>query len=153
MGTVTMTSAGTCARTGATASAGTPGWTACTQGAATAASTQTSPGHSATAPASSMDTVLKVTLWVTLSNCNFVFPLHTGTAVNMSSSCHGECYNSYQSSQELYWHAHYTCPAPASCVPVLHMCQGVSWCGDDHLECSDSLRCIQRKFYFSYYNL
>ena len=56
------------------------------------------------------------------------------------------CYNSYQESQFLGYNAHFSCPE--ICVPLLDMCQGMSWCEQDVNVCNENLtvpRSIQFK--------
>ena len=48
------------------------------------------------------------------------------------------CYNSYQQSQYLGYNAHFSCPE--GCVPLLDMCQGMSWCEEDVKVCNESLK-------------
>ena len=54
-----------------------------------------------------------------------------------NSSLH--CYNSYQHSEYIGSDSHYTCPD--KCVPMLEMCNGVSFCDGDQQVCGPDLRC------------
>ena len=70
-----------------------------------------------------------------------------GRKLPMSSKCDNpdrslQCYNSYQDSQFISKHSHYTCPL--TCVSVNDdMCRGVNWCGSDVQECGPQLRCSE----------
>ena len=48
------------------------------------------------------------------------------------------CYNSYQDSEHIGYSAHFSCPD--ACVPILDMCQGMSWCPEDVEVCDENLR-------------
>ena len=48
------------------------------------------------------------------------------------------CYNSFQESKELGFNAHFTCPH--ICVPMLDMCQGISFCQSDLEVCDENLQ-------------
>ena len=65
-----------------------------------------------------------------------------GKNQNLSEPCQGlngpTCYNSYQDSQFLGYNAHFYCPE--SCVPILDMCQGISWCEEDVKVCNENLK-------------
>ena len=58
-----------------------------------------------------------------------------------------QCHNSYQDSQYIGDHSHYTCPH--TCVSFIQyapyrvgeMCRGVNWCESDVQECGPHLRC------------
>ena len=65
-----------------------------------------------------------------------------GMTIPMSSKCDNRCYNSYQNSEYIGSHSHYTCPD--TCVSLTYeMCQGVNWCGADVQECGPHLRCYK----------
>ena len=76
-----------------------------------------------------------------------------GRTLSMSSPCNNtntaeQCHNSYYDSQNLGLKSHYRCPH--TCVPMLNMCQGVSYCDSDLAVCDESLRCpedIYGEFY------
>ena len=66
-----------------------------------------------------------------------------GMTIPMSSKCDNRCYNSYQNSEIIGSHSHYTCPS--TCVSLTYeMCQGVNWCGSDVQECGPQLRCFYK---------
>ena len=60
----------------------------------------------------------------------------------MSSPCNNtaiQCHNNYQTSEYLGLMSHYRCPH--SCVRLLDMCRGVTWCDTDLGVCDQDLRC------------
>ena len=66
-----------------------------------------------------------------------------GKKQNLNEPCQGlnapsTCYNSYQDSQVIGHNAHFSCPGV--CVPLLDMCQGMSWCEEDVDVCNKDLR-------------
>ena len=64
-----------------------------------------------------------------------------GTKQKLNEPCQGlngpACYNSYQDSQFLGYNAHFSCPE--TCVPLLDMCQGMSFCEEDVKVCNENL--------------
>ena len=65
------------------------------------------------------------------------------------------CYNSYQDSEHIGYSSHFSCPDV--CVPILDMCQGMSWCTEDVAVCDEKLKIPRaiplRPKYIYYYNL
>ncbi len=65
-----------------------------------------------------------------------------GTKQKFNEPCQGlngpACYNSYQDSQFLGYNGHFSCPD--SCVPLLDMCQGISFCEEDVKVCNENLK-------------
>ena len=55
-----------------------------------------------------------------------------------STNATSACYNSYQDSEYIGYSAHFSCPDV--CVPILDMCQGISWCPEDVEVCDENLR-------------
>ena len=71
-----------------------------------------------------------------------------------TSSNAPSCYNSYQDSEYIGYSSHFSCPDV--CVPILDMCQGISWCPEDVEVCDENLRiprAIKLKDKYTYYNL
>ena len=69
-----------------------------------------------------------------------------GRVLGISEPCEdGRCYADYNSSQYLnYYTSHYSCTGDQKdCLPIPHMCQGVSSCGDRQV-CNEKLRCVDQ---------
>ena len=73
----------------------------------------------------------------------------TGKVKNMTESCDGVCYNSYQHSQQIGPNAQYSYDGGDKCVPVEDICQGISYCQEDVEICNEKLKCI-KDFQFTF---
>ena len=56
----------------------------------------------------------------------------------MRSQSSSSCYNSYQASEHVGYSSHFSCPGV--CVPILDICQGMSWCPEDVEVCDENLK-------------
>ena len=56
----------------------------------------------------------------------------------MRSQSSSSCYNSYQASEHVGYSSHFSCPDV--CVPILDICQGMSWCTEDVEVCDENLK-------------
>ena len=77
-----------------------------------------------------------------------------GRTLSMSSPCNNtntaqQCHNNYYDSQNLGLRSHYRCPH--TCVLMVNMCQGVSWCDSDRNVCDQDLRCPRDDNYGEFY--
>ena len=63
----------------------------------------------------------------------------TGTKQLKSQPCHGQCYNSYTTSQYLWRTASLYCEEDDFCLPLPQMCSGL--CKKEEDVCSSDLRC------------
>ena len=71
----------------------------------------------------------------------------TGEVKNITESCDGVCYNSYQHSQYLVSNAHYSYEEGDKCVSVKYICQGISYSDEDVEICKEELKCIEDGYY------